>query len=424
MIYRSRLLRNLKLGIENLLLHKLRSMLTMLGIVFGVASVIAMLSVGEGASQQALDRIRRLGSHNILLSAEKAIEDETDMTTGRKRVITYGLTYADQGRISETFDTVRLTVPAKILRKQSRSGKRMTDIRLVGTTEHWFDLVQRELIAGRVLTAADREERRAVAVITETVARQQLAVEHVLGEPLRVGDDIYEVVGVVRNEGGAGTTLQTPDRPHDVYVPLTVARERYGDLDMRIASGSFNREKVELHQLIVNIDTLSHVEPTAEAIRRMLVLTHKSRDYRIHVPLALLRQARDTQRTFNIVLGSIACISLIVGGIGIMNIMLASVTERTREIGIRRAIGARKRQIVHQFLVETVVLSSCGGLIGVLLGLLIPSIISTLADMPTVITSWSIGLSLVISVTVGIIFGIYPAIRAANLDPIEALRHE
>ena len=201
-------------------------------------------------------------------------------------------------------------------------------------------------------------------------------------------------------------------------------RSRYGDVDTRVASGSFNREEVQLHQIIVRIDDLKHVEPTAEAIARMLQTDHKVKDYQVHVPLALLRQARETQRTFNIVLGSIACISLLVGGIGIMNIMLASVTERTREIGIRRALGAKKRQIIHQFLVETVVLSTSGGLIGVALGLLVPLIIAMLAKMPTVVTSWSVGLSLFISIAIGIIFGIYPAIRAANLDPIDALRHE
>jgi putative ABC transport system permease protein len=424
MMHRSRFLRNLHLGLENVLLHKLRSMLTMLGMVFGVGSVIAMLSVGEGASRQALDQIRRLGSNNIIISSEKPLADESAAASGRKRSLQYGLTYEDHHRIKETMETVINTVPAKILRKEARVGKRHADIRLVGTTAPWFRLVQRDVIAGRTLIAEDVTQRQAVAVITEDVARKLLASDHVLGQPLRVGSDIFEVVGVVKNEGGEGTTIQTPDRANDIYIPLPVARERYGDLDMRIASGSFNREEVELHQIIVNIDELKHVEPTAAAIERMLQTSHKAKDYQLHIPLALLRQARETKRTFNIVLGSIACISLIVGGIGIMNIMLASVTERTREIGVRRALGAKKRQIVHQFLVETVVLSTSGGLIGVVLGLLIPIIISKLANMPTVVTSWSVGLSLFISVAIGIIFGIYPAIRAANLDPIEALRHE
>ena len=420
----NRFLRNLRLGIENLLLHKLRALLTMLGMVFGVASVIAMLSVGEGASRQALDQISRLGSHNIIVTSEKPIDDESASASGRKRMIAYGLSYADHQRITETFKTIKQTVPAKILRKEARVGTRKIDVRVVGTTEVWFELLQRDIVAGRILTAEDINDRRAVAVVTESVARKLLAVEYTLGQSVKIGSDIFEVIGVVHNEGGEGTTIQTPDRANDIYIPLPVARERYGDTEVRISSGSFSRELVQLHQIIANIDTLPHVESTAAAIERMFQTSHKAKDYQLHVPLALLRQARETQRTFNIVLGSIACISLLVGGIGIMNIMLASVTERTREIGVRRAIGARKRQIIHQFLIETIVLSTSGGLIGVVLGLLIPVVISKLANMPTVITPWSVGLSLFISVAIGIIFGLYPAIRAANLDPIEALRHE
>jgi putative ABC transport system permease protein len=189
-------------------------------------------------------------------------------------------------------------------------------------------------------------------------------------------------------------------------------------------AGSRIREKVELHQLIVEVDATEHVEQVAAGLDRLLSLFHPKGDFRTSVPLALLRQAEATKRTFNIVLGSIAGISLLVGGIGIMNIMLASVTERTREIGIRRAIGAKRRQIIGQFLIETVVLSMLGGVIGIGLGLFIPWLITRFAQMPTVITAYSLLLSVGISMTVGIVFGLYPAVRAANLDPIVALRHE
>jgi putative ABC transport system permease protein len=181
---------------------------------------------------------------------------------------------------------------------------------------------------------------------------------------------------------------------------------------------------VELHMILVQVRSIDQVEPTANAIRSMLKKFHKKEDYRISVPLALLQQAEATKRTFNIVLGSIAGISLLVGGIGIMNIMLASVTERTREIGIRRAIGAKRRQIIVQFLIETIVLSTVGGLIGIAVGMIIPWVITRLAGMPTIVPAYSIVLSLCISVGVGIIFGLYPAIRAAKLEPIVALRHE
>jgi len=193
---------------------------------------------------------------------------------------------------------------------------------------------------------------------------------------------------------------------------------------VRHAQGSREMELVELHRILVEVDSADRVETAASAIEAMLQRFHRKPDYRISVPLALLRQAEATKRTFNIVLGSIAGISLLVGGIGIMNIMLASVTERTREIGIRRAIGARRRQIIGQFLIETVVLSGGGGLLGIGVGLLIPKLISRFSGMPTIVPLYSLALSFGISVAIGIVFGLYPAWRAAQLDPISALRHE
>ena len=191
-----------------------------------------------------------------------------------------------------------------------------------------------------------------------------------------------------------------------------------------MTAGSRSREMVELHQIIVKVGNREDVEATAKGVESMLERFHKKKDYKLSIPLQLLRQAEATSRTFNIVLGSIAGISLLVGGIGIMNIMLASVTERTREIGIRRAIGAKRRQIVTQFLIETVVLSTTGGIIGIGIGMLIPWLITYFAGMPTFVTPWSLFLSLGISMGVGIIFGLYPAVRASSLDPIVALRHE
>lgn len=232
------------------------------------------------------------------------------------------------------------------------------------------------------------------------------------------------MVGIVKSEGGTAANIQIPDQQVDAYIPIDVARVYYGDISFRFTSGSFEREMVELHQIIVEVDQRENVEKTALAIDQMLKKFHKKKDYAISVPLALLKQAEATKRTFNIVLGSIAAISLLVGGIGIMNIMLASVTERTREIGIRRAIGAKKKQIITQFLIETVVLSTVGGILGIGVGILIPRMITYFAGMPTIITPWSIMLPLFISVAIGVIFGLYPAARAAEVDPIVALRHE
>lgn len=415
--------REVKLGVKNLLLHKLRSFLTMLGVVFGVGSVIAMLAVGEGASKEALDRIRKLGSQNILITSAKSIEEETT-TNSRIFMSVYGLLYEDEKRIAESFPDIKTTVPVKEVRKQARLGERTMELRVVGTTPQWFDLVQRPLVSGRILLQRDFDDFANVVVLTEHGVRKLLATKNTIGQTLRIGTEYFEVIGIVQNAGVIGGDIQTPDQEIDAYIPISVAQERFGDVQTRTVAGSQTREKIELNQIIVQVGSIDQVEAAAAGIEAMLKRFHKKVDYRISVPLALLRQAEATKRTFNIVLGSIAGISLLVGGIGIMNIMLASVTERTREIGIRRAIGAKKKQIILQFLIETVVLSTTGGMIGMGIGILIPWIITQLAGMPTVVSPFSLVLSLGISMGVGIVFGIYPAIRAANLDPIVALRHE
>ncbi len=420
----ARVLRNIRLGIKTLMLHKLRSFLTMLGVVFGVGSVVAMLAVGEGASQEALEQIRKLGSTNIIITSIKPAEQEATVARSPFSMLMYGLLYEDERRAREAFDAVERTVPVKIVRQTGRLGERTLELRVMGTTADWFDLVKRYVIAGRTLTPRDGQRRAGVVVLTEYGARRVLATEQTIGQVLRIGGGHYEVIGIVQSEAAQGGAIQTPDQQIDAYIAIEVARERFGDYIIESSAGSMSRELVELHQLIVEVDTIDNVETVAAGLDRMLMSYHPKGDYRISVPLALLRQAEATKRTFNIVLGSIAGISLLVGGIGIMNIMLASVTERTREIGIRRAIGAKRRQIIGQFLIETVVLSTSGGLIGVTIGLLIPWLITHFAGMPTVVSGYSLVLALGVSMSVGIIFGLYPARHAANLDPIEALRHE
>ena len=419
----ARLWQDIELGVKNLALHKLRSALTMLGMVFGVGSVIAMLAVGEGASEVALEQLRKLGSRNIIVSAQKPA-DEQNTANSRTMLSIYGLLYADVERISATIPTVTRMVPVKSLEKTGRYGARSLEMRIVGTNEHWFDLVRRHVVAGRVFTLQDVEQHRSVVVLTEHGARRLLATQAAIGESLHLGSNYYEIIGIVKSEEATDGAGQTPDQQTDAYIPVSTAREQFGDFFVQRKSGSMIRELVELHQLLIEVDKEEHVEATANAVERMLAIFHKKKDYGMSVPLTLLRQTEETKRTFNIVLGAIAGISLLVGGIGIMNIMLASVTERTREIGIRRAIGARRGQIVAQFLIETVVLSFSGGLIGIGLGVLIPWIITVAFGMPTVVNLASLVLSLGISVSVGVIFGIYPAFRAAKLDPIVALRHE
>jgi putative ABC transport system permease protein len=419
----SRVARNIWLGIENLLLHKLRTFLTMLGVVFGVGSVVAMLSVGEGASQEALEQIRKIGSNNIIISSIQS-DDEKSSSTVHSHMSIYGLKYDDYTRVSESIAAVKQAVPVKIVKKDARFGTRMMELRVVGTTHKWFSMLDRLVVAGRVILPHDGEKKANVVVLTEFGARKILATGNSIGETLRIGNDYFTIVGIVKSEGGMAGNIQMPDEQTDAYIPIEVAQIYFGDITRKRTAGARIREMVELHKIIVQVDSLDNVVSTANTLEAMLARFHKKTDYQISVPLALLRQAEATKKTFNIVLGSIAAISLLVGGIGIMNIMLASVTERTREIGIRRAIGAKRGQIISQFIIETVVLSTVGGFIGIAIGVAIPWAITYFSGMPTVVTMSSIVLSVGICIGVGVIFGLYPAVRAANVDPIIALRHE
>jgi putative ABC transport system permease protein len=358
----------------------------------------------------------------IILRSEKPV-DEGSAAQRDTFMSVYGLTYDDEIRIRETLPHVTRTVPARVTRQEVRADGRRTDLRIVGTTPDWFTLINRPLLAGRLLQARDLESDAPVCVLSEQAARRLLATDYAIGQSIRIGSRVFEVVGVLESIGGIGGD-QRLDTANDVYIPMPVFRERFGEILVQRESGTRAVELVELHQIVVEVERMDQVEATAAAIRGMLERFHDRVDYRIDVPLALLREAEATQRTFNIVLGAIAGISLLVGGIGIMNIMLASVTERTREIGIRRAIGARQQQIISQFLVETVVLSSIGGMIGIAVGVFIPWMITQLAGMPTIVTPGSVVLAGGISISIGILFGLYPAIRAARLDPITALRHE
>jgi putative ABC transport system permease protein len=396
----------------------------MLGMVFGVGSVIAMLAVGEGASQQALDAIKRLGSQNILLSSEKPSDDSgAGGSSKHSKLVMYGLLYDDEQRIRETIPNVVLTVPARMVRRNTRFADRQLELRVVETEPSWFDVVERPVLAGRVLKRNDLYAVANVCVLTEMGVRRLLAAEEVVGQMIRIGSGSFEVVGIVKNEDGG--SVRAPDSEADVYIPLSTGKKMFGDTSIRYTpDGHTEGERIELGQIIVRMSSTEDVEAGSKAIESMLARFHKHKDYKIDVPLTLLREAERTKKTFNIVLGAIAGISLLVGGIGIMNIMLASVTERTKEIGIRRAIGARKSRIMVQFLINTCVLSIGGGLVGLLLGVTIPMLITMTTDMPTVVEPYSLFLAFGISAGIGIVFGLYPAMRAASLDPIEALRHE
>lgn len=412
-----------KLGLTDVWRHKTRSFLTMLGMVFGVGSVIAMLAVGEGASQQALESIKRLGSENIMvLSVKPGSEESGSSGAQRGKLAVYGLLYDDEKRIRETVPGVVMTVAARMTRRTARLNERQLEMRVVETVPEWFQVVQRPILAGRVLTAHDMRIRANVCVLTEHGVRRLLAAEETIGQRIRIASGVFEVIGIVQNETGG--SVRAPDSEADAYIPITTGTKFFGEANIRYSAGGMDGEKVELSQIIVKMADTSVVESGSKAIQAVLERFHKKKDFRIDVPLTLLREAERTKRTYNIVLGAIAGISLLVGGIGIMNIMLASVTERTKEIGIRRAIGARRSRIVVQFLINTCVLSIGGGLVGLILGVAIPFLITLFTDMPTVVQPYSLVLAFGISAGIGIVFGLYPAMRAATLDPIEALRRD
>lgn len=401
----------------------------MLGIVFGVCSVIAMLAIGEGASYEAQQTIKNLGSQNIILRSAKPPEEQKVSDRGNQSsVLQYGITYTDVKRIRATIPGVTIVLPARNIRDYVWNISRRLDCELFGTVPWYPEMRNHRVAEGRFFTDNDMDERRSVCVLGAEMAPALFPIDSPLGKHVRVGGNYYQVIGIMEpravmaaKDVGADTSKPTLPR---MYIPLETAKLRYGELLMRRRQGSFEAERVQLHEVTIKVESLENVIGVAEAIKEVLERNHKKKDYMIDIPLEMLRQAERTKQIFNIVLGSIAAISLLVGGIGIMNIMLASVTERTREIGIRRALGARRRDIIVQFLVETVILSGAGGALGVLLGVLIPFVVSYAAGMKTIITFWSPVLAFGISALVGVVFGIYPAIRAAQMDPVEALRHE
>jgi putative ABC transport system permease protein len=423
-----RIWRALKLGMKSLLLHKLRSGLTVLGIVFGVAAVISMLSIAEGTSREAQEQIRALGATNIIVRSVKPSE-EAQATAGRPaRVLNYGLKYSDFDRMVETIPTIRKVLPVREIRKQIRRGSLYLDGRVVGTTHDYaeFNLLQVE--KGRFLTTSDNEKYQNYAVLAAETAEKLFPYENPLNQSVKLGSDYYTVVGVTAkraSSAGIGGSLAAQDFNRDVYIPLNTCKLRFGEKIVDNRSGSMQAEETQLTQITIQVNTIRDVLPTVPLIRSSWEPFHPKKDVEMTVPYDLLLQAQKQARQFSIILGTIAAISLLVGGIGIMNIMLATVTERTREIGIRRALGAKRRDITEQFLIETVVLAGVGGLLGVALGFTIPQvIIYFIPDQKAIVTGASVMLAFSISVAIGILFGIYPAQRAAMMDPIEALRHE
>lgn len=448
----TRLLRTIQLALKSLMLHKLRSGLTMLGIVFGVFSVIAMLAIGEGASAKAQQQVLELGATNIIAVSVKPPQ-QTSANRTESFVLRYGLLRSDHELLANTIHTVENTVPIREIPKEVRYLHREMNCRIVGCTTD-YSVVNHLKIAGgrgRFVTDEDQVARRNIAILASETAATLFPYEDPLGKAVKIDSRYYTVVGVTRSREASaaiGGSLSGQDFNKDIYVPIETLRVRMGDLIFERGQGSFSAEQIELNQITLQVKDHETVVATADVVRESLARTHRDKDYSVVVPLELLKQADQIRAIFNVVLGSIAAISLIVGGIGIMNIMLATVTERTREIGVRRALGAKQRDITIQFLTETIVLAGTGGVIGIIMGLLTPAAFGAgqyilnsyvlgdsgsagtselgkiFSDMTPVVPPWSLPLAFGISVGIGIIFGLYPARAAARLDPIEALRHE
>jgi putative ABC transport system permease protein len=422
--------RSFVLAARSLWLHKLRSFLSVLGIIIGTAAVIMLMAFGEGNMHDALEDIKRQGATNIIIRSVKPPDEGS--TQKRSYVAVYGLTYKDYERF-QTIETVVRHVPMRVFAHEIRRLEYLINGRVVGTTPHYSEVNKLELAAGRFLTEEDNYLMKNVAVLGATTAERLFPFEDPIGQSVKLGQHFYVIVGVTNwrmPTGGAGGSLAAEDYNSDVYIPLATCRVRFGERIFIRQSGSRSGEQLELSQVTLTVTETDQVRPTGEVVRALLERHHLKPDWAVTVPLDRLEEAERTKQRYQVLLFFIGGISLGVGGIGIMNIMLATVTERTREIGIRRALGAKRRDITLQFLIEAIVQTSVGGLVGVGMGIglvmAFPPVYTwfTAANLPAQLHVGSIFLSLTVAVTVGVLFGWYPARRAALLDPIEALRHE
>lgn len=413
-----------KLGARSLIEHKLRSFLTALGIIFGVSSVIAMLAIGEGASFEAREQIRSMGSTNIIIRSRKPEDDGN--STKVQRLSIYGLTYRDVMRIRTLYPDVQIHVPAREISARIRYAEERLPGKIIGTVPWFLAKAPIKMHSGRFIDEYDVESVSNAVVLSEATARALIPLEYPIGKHIYLGGMVFNVVGIVGSleNVAANKGKKSGKDVYEVYIAISSARQRFGETIVKQETGSTSMERVELHQLTLTAPNDESVVQLANSVRSTLQHYHKEQDFEITVPLELLKQAEQTKRIFNVVLGSIAAISLLVGGIGIMNIMLASVTERTREIGIRRALGATRGDIVMQFLTEASLLSIAGGVIGVGVGVSVPMLVTHFAGLTTIVQMDSLLLAFSISMLIGVVFGLYPATRAAALSPIEALRHE
>ena len=406
------------LSLIGLLSHKLRTLLTMLGIIFGVAAVIAMLSIGEGAKQESLEQIRQMGISNIIVQHWDKEDDQEDSADADQNK-SQGLTWDDARSIERICLLAEYVTPQRELKIKAQTDGNTFRTMAVGTTADYLTVLDAQMGSGVYFSQEDLRESKRVCVLGADAKRALFFFDDPLGGRVKIRNQWFTVIGVLADKGAAGGkiggVLEVRNTDEDIYIPLTTILSRF----------HWEPADAELSQITVKISASKQLQEAAAIVRTILNRRHRGvEDFKIAIPEELLRQSQKTQQIFNIVMGCIAGISLVVGGIGIMNIMLASVLERTREIGIRRALGARRHDILSQFLVESLLVSLFGGLIGVILGYAVPEIITLYAGWRTIVQPWTIALAFGVSASVGIGFGIYPARQAALLNPIDALRYE
>jgi putative ABC transport system permease protein len=411
-----RYLTEVQFAVGNLRVHKLRTFLTMLGMIFGVGAVIAMLSIGAGAERESLRIIDTMGLRNIIVK-DREFKDE-DLKKIRENSL--GLSTRDLQAISSVTPDIEAYAARKRVKTFqvfSFKGK-SDDSNVVGVTPSYFRLAKYNLAEGGLFAEPDERDFEQFCVIGSRVKQKLFGPLDSIGQAIKIDKMWFTVIGVLQDNNLAkdefeGVKIQ--DFSNDIYIPLATALKKF----------ELKRFESELDEIVISIKNTEALKPSAVLISEVLANTHgKAEDYSIVVPRELLEQNQRTQRIFNIVMSCIAGISLVVGGIGIMNIMLASILERTREIGVRRAVGARRRDIWKQFLIEALTISFLGGVTGILFGFAVSRVVALYAEWSTVVTPESIAMSFGVSATVGLIFGIYPAVRASRLDPVEALRYE
>lgn len=406
----------LRIGLEGLTAHKVRTVLTMLGVIFGVGAVISMLSVGEGAKQEALEKYKTLGVNNIIIRDKNLSDKEVEEVRAK---FSQGLTLNDAESIRAIVPTVEQVAPQAEVEVEAKYQDKSSKVTLVGVTPEIQALLNYKPDRGGFLTQDHYERDLRVCVLGADVARALFPIEDPIGKQVKLGDQWFEVVGTMGTKTLFTETvgeLAARNLNQDIYIPLSSLLRRFTKPG-KLAS--------QLNQLTVRVQDSSQLMESAAIIRRIMNRRHyNTDDFDLVIPYELLLQEEKERQIYNMVLGSIAAISLLVGGIGIMNIMLATVLERTREIGIRRALGATRKDILRQFLIEAVGLSLVGGLIGVSLGLGLSWVIDAIAAFKTIVSYFSVFIAFIVSGTVGVVAGTVPARRAANINPIDALRFE